>query len=62
MTSFNEHCKADAISFPLTDFIRKQTSKKNTLEVQTFNLKTQKVMQILQFQQSGASNLTTSKF
>ena len=44
MTSFNEHCKADAIDFPLTDIIREanlQTSKKNTLEVQTFNLKTQ---------------------
>ena len=36
MTSFNDHCKADAIDFPLTDFIRKanlQTSKQNTLEV-----------------------------
>ena len=44
MTSFNDHCKADAIDFPLTKFIRKtnlQTNKKNTLEVQIFNLKTQ---------------------
>ena len=44
MTSFKEHCKANAIGFPLTEFIRKtnlQANEKNTPEVQIFNMKTQ---------------------